>query len=236
VPTSVLRYARRTQEPLVVVDATQDDRFGRDPYFAGVDCCSLLAVPILSRGAFRAMLLLENRLIRGAFTTGGLDAVKLIAGQLAVSLDNVQLYAEFRRIADEQAALGRVATLVARGVSPADIFTAVSDEVSRLFEAEAGIARFDPDRSGLVFVGLSQGIQAISVGTRWPLEDFLASAKVQRTGRAARSQRRAWQHAPGPAAEALRRNDAASMVAAPIVVEGNLWASSRWRRCAALCP
>ena len=40
------------------------------------------------------MLLLENRLIRGAFTTERLDAVRLIAGQLAVSLDNAQLYAE----------------------------------------------------------------------------------------------------------------------------------------------
>ena len=59
-----------------------------------LDCCSLLAVPILSRGSLRAVLLLENRLIRGAFTTDRLDAVKLIAGQLAVSLDNAQLYAE----------------------------------------------------------------------------------------------------------------------------------------------
>jgi signal transduction histidine kinase len=40
------------------------------------------------------VLLLENRLIRGAFTAERLDAVKLIAGQLAVSLDNAQLYAE----------------------------------------------------------------------------------------------------------------------------------------------
>jgi GAF domain-containing protein len=50
-------------------------------------------VPILSRGTLRAVLLLENRLIRAAFTTGRLDAVNLIAGQLAVSLDNAQLYA-----------------------------------------------------------------------------------------------------------------------------------------------
>ena len=93
-PTSVLRYAQRTGEPLVVADATRDDRFARDPYFTDLDCCSLLAVPILSRGTLRAVLLLENRLIRGAFTTDRLDAVKLIAGQLAVSLDNAQLYAE----------------------------------------------------------------------------------------------------------------------------------------------
>jgi signal transduction histidine kinase len=93
-PMSVLRYLERTREPLVVPDATGDDRFARDPYFADADCCSLLAIPILSRGILRAMLLLENRLMRGAFTAERLDAVKLIAGQLAVSLDNAQLYAE----------------------------------------------------------------------------------------------------------------------------------------------
>ena len=81
-------------------------------------CCSLLAVPILSRGTLRAVLLLENRLLRAAFTAGRLDAVKLIAGQLAVSLDNAQLYAEFRQIAGEQAALRRVAMLVARAAPP----------------------------------------------------------------------------------------------------------------------
>jgi signal transduction histidine kinase len=94
VPMSVLRSAQRTPGPLVAVDATRDDRFARDPYFAHVSCCSLLAVPILSRGMLRAVLLLENRLLRGAFTTERLDAVKLIAGQLAVSLDNAQLYTE----------------------------------------------------------------------------------------------------------------------------------------------
>jgi signal transduction histidine kinase len=94
VPIPVLRYVQRTGEPLVVDDATRDDRFARDPYFTDLECCSLLALPVLSRGTLRAVLLLENRLIRGAFTTERLDAVKLIAGQLAVSLDNAQLYAE----------------------------------------------------------------------------------------------------------------------------------------------
>jgi signal transduction histidine kinase/predicted Ser/Thr protein kinase len=94
VPMSVLRYTQRTREPLVVTDATRDDRFARDPYLADLACCSLLAVPILSRGTLQAVLLLENRLIRGAFTTERLAGVKLVAGQLAVSLDNAQLYAE----------------------------------------------------------------------------------------------------------------------------------------------
>jgi signal transduction histidine kinase len=90
----VLRYVQRVGEPLVVGDASSDDRFARDPYFADVGCCSLLALPILSRGILRAVLVLENRLIRGTFTAERLDAVKLIAGQLAVSLDNARLYVE----------------------------------------------------------------------------------------------------------------------------------------------
>jgi signal transduction histidine kinase len=94
VPMSVLRYVQRVREPLVVDDATRDDRFARDPYFAGLTGCSLLALPVLGRGVLRAVLLLENRLIRGAFTAERLDAVTLIAAQLTVSLDNAQLYAE----------------------------------------------------------------------------------------------------------------------------------------------
>jgi signal transduction histidine kinase len=93
-PMSVLRYAERAREALVVDDATRDDRFARDPYFADLESCSLLAVPVLSRGTLNAVLLLENRLMRGAFTTERLDAVKLIAGQLAVSLDNAQSRAQ----------------------------------------------------------------------------------------------------------------------------------------------
>ena len=57
--------------------------------------------------------------------------MRLIVGQLAVSFDNAQVYAEFGRIAEEQAALRRVATLVARGVDSAEIFTAVTDEMRR---------------------------------------------------------------------------------------------------------
>jgi signal transduction histidine kinase len=93
-PTSVLRYVQRVREPLVVDDATRDERFARDLYFSGVTGCSLLALPVLGRGSLRAVLVLENRLIRGAFTAERLDAVKLIAAQLTVSLDNAQLYAE----------------------------------------------------------------------------------------------------------------------------------------------
>ncbi len=91
-PLSVVAYADRTGEALVVDDAVRDDRFARDPYFAGVPLCSLMVAPISSQGAARAMLVLESRVSRAAFGVDRLDAVMLIAGQLAVSLANAQLY------------------------------------------------------------------------------------------------------------------------------------------------
>jgi len=96
-PESILRYVERTHEPLIIGDATRDDRFARDPYFAGVQVCSVLAVPVLSRGTLRAILLLENRLIRDAFPAERLEVVMLIAGQLAVSLDNAFIYSSLER-------------------------------------------------------------------------------------------------------------------------------------------
>ena len=56
-----------------------------------------MAIPILNRGRLSALLLLENRLIRGAFSAEHLDGVMLIAGQLAVSLDNALIYASLER-------------------------------------------------------------------------------------------------------------------------------------------
>jgi len=50
-------------------------------------------VPVLTHGMPRAMLFLENRLSAGAFSSDRLDAVTLIAGQLAVSLENAMVYA-----------------------------------------------------------------------------------------------------------------------------------------------
>ncbi|MEJ3749267.1 diguanylate cyclase [Actinomycetes bacterium KLBMP 9797] len=97
IPLSAVRYVERTREPLLVGDASADDRFARDPYFDGHGCCALLAVPILNRATLRALLLLENRLIRGAFSTERLDGVMLVAGQLAVSLDNAMVYASLER-------------------------------------------------------------------------------------------------------------------------------------------
>jgi predicted ATPase/signal transduction histidine kinase len=223
-PTSVLRYAQRTREPLVVADAARDDRFARDPYFAGVDCCSLLAVPVLSRGTLRAVLLLENRLLGGAFTAGRLDAVKLVAGQLAVSLDNAQLYAEFRQVAGEQAALRRVAMLVAQAAPPEAVFAAVAAEAGRLLGVDVAVlVRYDPRDSVTVVGGWTSTGAAgpIPVSSRFPVGGDNVTTLVLRTGQAARTDYAVVSGVIGDVA--TRDWGLRSSVGVPIRVEDRLW-------------
>src|SRR5512132_4448773 len=129
-----------------------------------------------------------------------------------------------RELADEQAALRRVATLVARGVTPEEIFSAVTNEMGRLFgSSQAYVGRFEPDGSAMVVVGVSNGIRGISTGSRWELEDYMVSTKVYRTGRPVRVERSDLEHVSGPMADVLREIGAISNVGAPIVVEGQQW-------------
>jgi signal transduction histidine kinase len=224
-PMSVLRYAERTREPLVVSDATTDDRFARDPYFADIDWCSLLAMPIISRAELRAVLLLENRLIRGAFTTGRLDAVQLIAGQLAVSLDNAQLYAEYRRIADEQAALRRVATLVAQAAPPELVFGSVAEEVGRLLGADSAIlVRYYESELEVVGTWMLTGVPPPTpVGGRLPLGGDNVTSRVHRTGRPARFD---YTQFSGVIGQVAARNwGLRTSVGVPVSAESRLWGS-----------
>jgi predicted ATPase/signal transduction histidine kinase len=223
-PVSVLRYVQRTREPLIVDDVARDGRFARDAYFAGVATCSLLAVPILSRGGLRAVLLLENRLMRDAFAGGRLDAVALIAGQLTVSLDNTQLYARYRRVADEQAALRRVATLVARAAPPQEVFTAVAAEAGSLLGVDfAFLVRYDPpDALEVVGTWLRTGADPPTpVGTRLPVDGHNVSSMVYRTGRPARVD---YENASGVVADiAVRDWGTESAVGVPVTIESRLW-------------
>jgi GAF domain-containing protein len=151
---------------------------------------------------------------------------ELVATAIANSENRAELSASearARELANEQAALRRVATLVARGVRPSEIFSAVSEEVGRLFGSEAAIARFEPDGSAMVVLGLTAGIPVVSIGDRWEHQEFLASTAVYRTGRPARYDHKDLQRASGPIADRLRELGVVSTVAAPIVVDGNRW-------------
>jgi diguanylate cyclase (GGDEF)-like protein len=105
-PVSACRYVERTGTPLLVADATRDDRFADDPFLHDLQACSLLITPIEARGVPSAMLVLVNRNARGAFSTDRQDLVQLLAGQLSVTLENARLYSALeRRVAERTQAL-----------------------------------------------------------------------------------------------------------------------------------
>jgi signal transduction histidine kinase len=165
---------------------------------------------------------LENRLIRNAFTTERLDVVKLIAGQLAVSLDNAQLYAEHRRIADEQAALRRVATLVGEGAPPTAVFGAVATEVQRLLDADGvTLGRFEPGEEVTVVAHRGWEGWDLPAGTRFSHEGDSVTAEVRRVRRPSRMEYSGAED--GAIATYLRDQGVRSSVGTPIIVEGRLW-------------
>jgi PAS domain S-box-containing protein len=144
---------------------------------------------------------------------------------LATAIENAEPREALERLVDEQAALRRVATLVAKGVRPDEIFAAVSDEVGRLVGTDsATVVRFDDDPPGIVFVGVASNMSdAYPLGARWEFEDGMASAEVYRTGRSARGGARDWSTLEGPVGETHHRLGIVSTVASPIVVEGRRW-------------
>jgi signal transduction histidine kinase len=132
---------------------------------------------------------------------------------------------ESRGLAEEQAALRRVATLVARGVPPTEIFAAVAEEIGRLISIDGTrILRYEADGTATVIAGWSESVEVppeLEVGARLALEEESVSTLVFRTGRPARIDNYA--DAAGPLSQALQGSGVRSAAGAPIIVEGSLW-------------
>jgi signal transduction histidine kinase len=129
---------------------------------------------------------------------------------------------ELRGFADEQAALRRVATLVARAAAPEEVLAAVTEEAGQLLHAHsATMSRYDPDGAIRVVAAWSSTGDAFPVGTRWSIGGRNLHTLVFQTGRAARIDDYA--SASGLVAETARELDVRAGVAVPISVEGRPW-------------
>lgn len=126
---------------------------------------------------------------------------------------------EVSRLASEQRALRRVATLVAAEVSPDRVFTAVSEECARVLQVNAtAVMRFEPDETAIV-VGRTNrdSIDVFPVGERVEAAETSAVGQVLRTGAPARLDD--W----GEVDDAALKVGYRSSAAAPILVGGALW-------------
>jgi signal transduction histidine kinase len=144
---------------------------------------------------------------------------------------DAEAQADLHRMANEQAALRRVAVLVASSAEPADVFPVVAGEVGELLGADVtSITRFEPDATATILARVGVGAQnALPVGSRRRIELSTPLEAVFRTGRPTRVDD--LDGGVGEIAEIVRREGLRSAVASPIHVEGRLWgaiiASSR---------
>jgi predicted ATPase/signal transduction histidine kinase len=94
---SVVNYVARTQQSIVLNDATREGQFTRTPYIIAAQPKSILCTPLIHQGKLSGILYLENNLTIGAFTPDRLEILKLLSSQIAISIENAQLYANLQQ-------------------------------------------------------------------------------------------------------------------------------------------
>jgi signal transduction histidine kinase len=140
---------------------------------------------------------------------------------LGTAIANADARAEVARLADEQAALRRVATLVAQGAGPTDVFAAAAAEVAQLLDADlVALGRYENDAVKVVGVhGDFRGL--VPVGIVMPLDGMNVAGTVRRTGRSARVDD--LEQATGAIADVVQRAQLTASVGAPVIVDGDVW-------------
>jgi signal transduction histidine kinase len=139
-------------------------------------------------------------------------------------MSNADARTEIGRLREEQAALRRLSTLVARGMQPGDVFAAVAQEIGRVLEVgNTSIVRYETDAT-LTIVASSGDDRRSPVGSNWALDGETVLVQVFRTGRSARTDR--YDDLVGETADLARRVGTNSAVAAPIMIDDRLWGAA----------
>jgi PAS domain S-box-containing protein len=186
----------------------------------------------LAKDGKRKLIAWSNRLMPSAdggaallVTTGiDLSASSPSIDEEAFGGDPEAKLAEIGRLAQEQRALRRVATLVASEASPERVFTAVSEECARVLDVDASaVFRFEGDDTATI-VGRHSRQEpgdAFALGLRLPADEDTGIGQVLRTGKPARIHD--YTERPGEIADNMRLMNYRSSVSAPIVVAGIIW-------------
>ncbi len=105
-PTSIINFVERMQQPLILANAALETRFSSDSYIKTHRPRSILCMPIQRQGRLVGVLYLENNLVTEAFTSDRIEVLQLLTAQAAISLENAQLYASVeQKVKDRTAEL-----------------------------------------------------------------------------------------------------------------------------------
>ena len=171
----------RTQRPARIDDYTSIEGMAAD-YVRSVGVRAAVGAPIVVRGRLWGVMVVGSSRPQPlpADTEMRIDAFSEL---VATAIANTAARTELEQVAAEQAALGRVATLVAEAVPPGDVFTAVAAEVAGLFGVPlVGLFRYE--REGVATVIAGAGKVSTYLGRLWPCPagDPGLVASLQRTG------------------------------------------------------
>jgi PAS domain S-box-containing protein len=95
-PESLVRYVIRTQESVILDDASKSNLFDADDYLRDRQSKSMLCLPLIKQQELTGILLLENALTSHVFTQARIAVLELLAAQAAISLENTRLYSDLQ--------------------------------------------------------------------------------------------------------------------------------------------
>ncbi len=99
-PESVLKYAVRTRESVILNDVLASNLFSADHYIAQKRVRSMLCLPLVKQAEVMGALYLENTAASHVFTPSQIEVLKLLASQAAISLENARLYTDLQKSGD----------------------------------------------------------------------------------------------------------------------------------------
>jgi signal transduction histidine kinase len=179
-----------------------------------------VGVPVSVEGRLWGVLAADSR--AGPLPAGTEAELDDFTELAATAIANAQARVELRGFAEEQAALRRVATLVARAAPPPEVFSAVTKEAGRLLHSDhATMGRYGPDGTITVVAAWSSAGAAFPVGTQLELGGPDLATIVVQTGRPARIDNSS--DISGPVADAAREAGLRAGVGVPVSAEGRLW-------------
>jgi PAS domain S-box-containing protein len=177
-PESVVRYVLRTQENIILDDASSPNPFSADPYIVQRRARSMLCLPLTNQAKLTRVLYLENNLTPCVFTPSRIAMLKLLASQAAISLENAHLYTDLDQAQAYLSEAQRLSQTGSLGWVPANDENIWSSETYRIYgydpalkpTQEMILERVHPEDRSLVQQNIDR---ASRTGQDWNLDHRL---------------------------------------------------------------
>jgi len=218
---SVVASVQRTGRACRVDDSSQLDIPGSH-VVRDLGITMAAGVPVIVSGRVWGALILAASHDRPPLPADALDRLEKFTELVATAIANSAARTEIERLAQAQAALQRVATLVVQGAQTSEVFAAVAHEVAEVMHLPiAAVLRYGEDETMTVVAARSDRPHPLEPGTRHTFPPAGVAARVRHTGRPARSQ--GYENRQDAFGAKAREVGLHSIVAAPIIVNGAVW-------------